>query len=137
MFTIVLVLLNSLYCVYYMYGMCQKNSCTVIRWKYLQFRIYLIKCCKTAGLIECFPFDFYMFLYISQDLLCKRTGFEIEISCRVSNCLKQLKLEEPVWVSEEPNEFNVKWSEDILMRYPCLMPYWGILIEAASLFSNN
>ena len=49
-------------------------------------------------------------------------------------------LEELVYVSEEPNAYNTKPSEDILLRLPekyLIETNFVSFIEAASFFSNN
>ena len=49
-------------------------------------------------------------------------------------------LEEPVYVSEEPKEYNAKPSEDIFLRLPekyLIETNFVSFIEAASFFSNN
>ena len=49
-------------------------------------------------------------------------------------------LEEPVYVSEEPEEYNVKPREDILFRFPgkyLIEANFGSFIEVASFISNN
>ena len=49
-------------------------------------------------------------------------------------------LEEPVYVSEEPEEYNAKPHEDIFLRFPekyLIEANFGSFIEVASIISNN
>ena len=50
------------------------------------------------------------------------------------------RLEEPVYVIEEPNEYNAKPSEDIFLRLPekfLIETNFVSFIEVASFFRNN